>query len=82
MAQQLLKWHHQKAIFGPLSYQQIKDGGYVVNSFFTVPKGNNKARPILNLSDKRKSGFSINDDIKCLNPDIATVEYIQQREVV
>ena len=42
-------------------------------------KGENKVRPILNLSDKSVVGSSINDH---LYEDVCTVEYIQQFEII
>ena len=82
MAAELLKWHRQKAIYGPLSRAQIIKGRYVLNKFFTVAKSNGRVRPILNLSDDSKHNYSINDQIKTLNEELSTVTYIQQCELV
>ena len=46
---------------------------------FGVPKQDGSTRPILNLSDKKNVGFSIND---LLDPALCTVEYAQTKQVV
>ena len=79
VAKEVLKWHKAGYIFGPISIQEAKDEQFTVNHFFAVPKGNNKVRPILNLSDKSVIGTSINDH---LYEDVCTVEYVQQLEII
>ena len=46
---------------------------------FGVPKPDGSTRPILNLSDKKHVGYSINDK---LDPSLCTVEYCQTKQVV
>ena len=50
-----------------------------MNGFFSVPKGEEEVRPILNLSDPAFVGFSVNDT---LDPALCTVQYIQQLELI
>ena len=46
---------------------------------FGVPKPDGTTRPILNLSDKKNIGISIN---QMLDPSLCTVEYAQTKQVV
>ena len=49
------------------------------SQLFAVPKPDGSARPILNLSDRRHTDRSVNDDI---NPFWRTVSYVQQKEII
>ena len=79
VAKEVLKWHKAGYIFGPISIKEAKEQQLTVNHFFAVPKGPNKVRPILNLSDKSMIGSSINDH---LSEELCTVEYVQQLEII
>ena len=79
VAKEVLKWHKAGYIFGPISLKDAKQQQLTVNHFFAVPKGENKVRPILNLSDKSVIGSSINDH---LSEELCTVEYVQQLEII
>ena len=78
----MIKWHNQKAIFGPIPKEEIINKNYVLNHFFTVPKSKGRVRPILNLSDTSIFNYSINDQIKANNEEWSTVNYIQQCEII
>lgn len=78
-AAQLIKWHSRGYIFGPIPEKWVIKNKGVINHFFSVPKGQDAVRPILNLSDNHDLGYSIND---LLEDSLCTVEYIQQLEII
>ena len=79
VAKEVLKWHKAGYIFGPVPKAQVKAMGATISHFFAVPKGENAVRPILNLSDRSRIGYSLNS---CLLPAVCSVEYIQQLEII
>ena len=79
VARQIVKWHEAGYIFGPISAEDAKQLKLTINHFFAVPKGETDVRPILNLSDRNRVGFSINE---CLHEQLCTVEYVQQLEII
>ena len=79
VAKEVLKWHKSGYIFGPVSKSQVKQWGATISHFFAVPKGPGKVRPMLNLSDICKIGYSLNS---CLKPAMCAVEYVQQLEII
>ena len=76
---QLNKWLSKGTVMGPLCDSIISTKNVTINRLFGVPKPNGDTRPILDLSDKTDTGFSVND---CLFERVCTVEYAQTREVV
>jgi len=76
---QILKWRLNNFLIGPIPFTKARELQIVTNQFFAVPKTDGTSRGILNLSDSRNFGFSIND---CLDPHWCTVEYLQQLEII
>lgn len=79
VAKEVLKWHKAGYIFGPVPIKTAKTQKATISHFFAVPKGPDAVRPILNLSDKRHVGYSLNS---CLKEKLCTVEYVQQLEII
>ena len=79
IGQQLEKWLKTGVVLGPFDKKYAKKNNVTLHMLFGVPKPDGTTRPILNLSDKRGLGFSIND---VLDPSLCTVEYAQTRQVV
>ena len=76
---QLKKWLNTGVVLGPFSWDYAKTNNITLHMLFGVPKPDGSTRPILNLSDKSKIGYSIND---ILDPSLCTVEYAQTKQVV
>ena len=79
IGQQLQKWLKTGIVIGPFDESFAKDNDASLHMIFGVPKPDGTTRPILNLSDKKGLGFSINE---ILNPKLCTVEYAQTKQVV
>ena len=79
IGQQLQKWLKTGIVIGPFDKTYAKQNGVSLHMLFGVPKPDGSTRPILNLSDKKGIGFSINE---LLNPSLCTVEYAQTKQVV
>ena len=76
---QLQKWLKTGVVMGPFDKSFAKKNNALLHMLFGVPRPDGTTRPILNLSDKKEVGFSIND---LLDPTLCTVEYAQTKQVV
>ena len=79
IGQQLKKWLKTGVVLGPFDKSYAEANGVTLNMLFGVPKPDGSTRPILNLSDDKGIGFSINN---LLDPTLCTVEYAQTKQVV
>ena len=79
IGQQLQKWLKTGIVLGPFDLKYAQKHNITLHMLFGVPKPDGSTRPILNLSDKKHLGFSVNDS---LDPSLCTVEYAQTRQVV
>ena len=64
---------------GPYNKDYAIKNNITIHMLFGVPKPDGSTRPILNLSDKSKFNYSINNII---DPDLCSVEYAQTKQVV
>ena len=79
IGKQICKWHKRDYIIGPISRKVAEDNNVTLNMLFGVPKPDGSTRPILNLSDTAGTKDCINNH---LNPELTTVEYVQQKELI
>ena len=79
IGRQILKWRMSQFILGPIPFNKARQMNITMNMLFAVPKTDGSSRPILNLSDRSKTGTSVNDK---LDNRWCTVEYIQQKELI
>ena len=79
IGQQLQKWLRTGVVVGPFDVDYAKHNDVTSRMLFGVPKPDGATRPILNLSDKRGVGCSINE---VLDPNLCTVECAQLKEGV
>ena len=79
IGEQLQKWLRTGVVIGPYDMKYAQRHNVTLNMLFGIPKPDTSTRPILNMSDKSKIGYSVNDK---LDPKLCTVEYAQTKQVV
>ena len=79
IGKQIIKWRKANFILGPIPWNTARKMKVTLNMLFGVPKPDGSTRPILNLSDKSKRKKSVNEQLK---PNLCTVEYVQQKELI